>query len=258
MGELSDPTAPIGAEWVYEIHEVGESVSRVEGALQDFNRYLTSQLVRKLVLEKSNIELDGEMRSLGIMFTDSIGFASIAEHLSFHDILTYLNQYFNIVNQAAEETGGILDKYMGDAVLIFWGAPDTTASPARCCVETALPCGERLEVLNQSRKAEGITVRFDICFGFDYGDVVIGTMGAEQRVNFTIPGDRVNLASRIEDINRRYGTRILATRALIESLGDAVSRFLIVKVDTVKYGIAGSSSLWLYQPCRRRLPCYLR
>lgn len=241
----SNPREPIGAGWVYEIHEIGESLSRVEGALQDFNRYVPSKLVRKLVLEKSNIELAGEMRNLGIMFTDIIGFVSITEKLSAHDILTYLNQYFSIVNQAAEETGGILDKYMGDAALIFWGAPDTILSPARCCVETALLCRERLEALNQSWREEGINVQFDTCFGIDYGEVVIGNMGAEQRVNYTILGDRVNLASRIEDINRHYGTRILATRSLIESLGEEASRFLIVKVDIAKLrGISQPAELF--------------
>ena len=230
----SNPDTPIGAGWVHEIHEIGQSLSRVEGALQDFNRYVPSKLVRKLVLEKSNIELDGEMRQLAIMFTDIIGFVSITEKLSAHEILAYLNQYFSIVNQAAETTGGILDKYMGDSALIFWGAPDTIASPARCCVETALLCRKQLETLNQSWKSEGIGLQFDTCIGIDYGEVLIGNMGAKQRVNYTILGDRVNLASRIEGINRRYGTRILATRALIESLGEDASRFLIVKVDKTK------------------------
>lgn len=228
------PQMPVGAQWVREIHEISESLGRVEGALQDFNRYVPSRLVRKLVLEKTKIQLDGEVRNLAIMFTDIMGFVGTTERMSAHSILSHLNQYFSVINDVAELTQGILDKYFGDAALLFWGAPDYSPSPASSCLEAALLCQQRLEALNQHWKQQGEDVEFPTSIGIDYGEVVIGNMGAEQRVNYTIIGDRVNLASRIEAINRRYGTRLLATRALIEALGKDVDRYLIVKIDDAK------------------------
>jgi class 3 adenylate cyclase len=223
--------APIPGRWVHEIHEISDSMERVESGLLDFIRYVPAKLVRKLVLNNDQIRLDGEVRQLAILFTDIIGFTEATASLDPELILQALNEYFTVIHQVAESTQGVLDKYMGDSALLFWGAPDVIDHPARCAVETALCCHRRLEELNLRWEREGRSLRFPTGFGLDHGAVVVGNMGSASRVNYTIVGDHVNLCSRVETVNRRYGTRILATRSLIDALGEERERYLIVKVD---------------------------
>ncbi|MEO1003013.1 MAG: adenylate/guanylate cyclase domain-containing protein [Cyanobacteria bacterium J06638_7] len=227
----SNPPPAITGRWVHEIHEISDSMERVESALVDFNRYVPAKLVRKLVLNSDQIRLDGEVRKLAILFTDIIGFTQITETLDPQLILNALNDYFTVINEAAEATQGVVDKYMGDSALLFWGAPDAIDHPARSAVDAALVCHRRLEQLNERWQREGSALRFPTGFGLDYGSVVVGNIGSASRVNYTIVGDRVNLCSRVETVNRRYGTRILATRSLIEALGAERQRYLIIKVD---------------------------
>jgi len=225
------PGQDVKAQWVREIFEITESLGIVEDALENFNRYVPSKLVRKLVNRQHDLELNGEARHLAIMFTDIIGFAVRSQNLSAAEVLAYLNEYFTEINTIAEETEGVLDKYMGDSALLFWGAPDPIESPARCCVEAALLCKSRLASLNDRWTSQGKGLTFQTSLGIDYGEVLVGNIGATERVNYTIVGDRVTLASRVERLNRTYGTRLLATRALIEALGKDINRYVVVKVD---------------------------
>jgi class 3 adenylate cyclase len=225
------PPPPLKCQWVHEIHQISNALTRVESALVDFNRYVPASLVRKLVVNESAIPLDGEVRDLSIMFTDIIGFTGLTEKLSPETILRALNEYFTIINEAAEHTLGILDKYMGDSALLFWGAPDAIEQPARAAVEAALLCHQWIEALNDRWNEQGSPLRFSTCFGLDHGSVVVGNIGSTTRVNYTIVGDRVNLCSRVETVNRRYGTHILATRSLITALGDDARHYLILKID---------------------------
>jgi class 3 adenylate cyclase len=224
----------IAGQWVVEIHAITATLDNLRGALQEFNRYVPSTLVRRLVSGDGAICLDGETRDLAIMFTDIIGFTSITEHLPDKQTLKLLNEYFTVIHEAARSTEGVLDKYIGDAALLFWGAPDPIEQPARRCVEAALLCLERLDQLNRSWAEAGIETRFQTGFGLDFGDVLVGNMGAPERVNYTIVGDRVNLCSRLEHENRRLGTSVLATRALVDALGEAADAYRIVRIGEVR------------------------
>ena len=226
----SHPQGKVKAQWVKEIFEITESLGVVENALQNFNRYVPSKLVRKLVNRKDSIELNGETRELAIMFTDIVGFVSVTENLPATEVLSYLNEYFTEIHNVSEETQGVLDKYMGDSSILFWGAPDHVDSAACCCVEAALLCSQRLAALNESWREQGRSLRFRTAIGIDYGEVVVGNIGARERFNYTIVGDRVNVASRVETVNRLYGTTVLATRALVDALGQAAADYVIVKV----------------------------
>jgi class 3 adenylate cyclase len=245
------PPPPLKCQWVHEIHEISNSLTRVESALVDFNRYVPASLVRKLVVKESAIPLNGEVRDLAIMFTDIIGFTGLTEKLSPEAILHALNEYFTIIHESAEHTHGILDKYMGDAALLFWGAPDAIEQPARAAVEAALLCYQGIEALNERWNQQGSSLRFSTCFGLDYGSVVVGNIGSTTRVNYTIVGDRVNLCNRVETVNRRYGTHILATRCLITALGAAAEEYLIIKIDDARLrGISEPVELFEIR-CRR-------
>jgi len=220
----------IAAGWIHEIHQIITSLGTVQSALSEFNSYVPCALVRKLVLNRSSLNLSGEIRSLAIMFTDIRDFTGLCESLDPEQVLQLLNQHFSIINEVATVTQGVLDKYIGDSALLFWGAPDSVDYPAVACVEASLHCRERLDGLNVQWKEEGRSVAFHTTFGIDYGSVVVGNIGPRERVNYTIIGDRVNLAQRLESSNRIFGTRILASGDMVQALGPAAANYLIVKV----------------------------
>lgn len=220
----------IAAGWIHEIHQIINSLGTVQSALSEFNAYVPSALVRKLVLNRASLNLSGEIRNMAIMFTDISDFTGLCESLDPEQILQLLNQYFAIINEVATATQGVLDKYIGDSALLFWGAPDSIDYPAVACLEAALRCREQLDALNLQWKQEGSSVVFHTTFGIDYGSVVVGNIGPRERVNYTIIGDRVNLAQRLEYSNRLFGTRILASADMVRALGPAAADYLIVKV----------------------------
>jgi adenylate cyclase len=202
--------------------------------LSEFNAYVPSALVRKLVLNRASLNLSGEIRNMAIMFTDISDFTGLRESLDPEQILQLLNQYFAIINEVATATQGVLDKYIGDSALLFWGAPDSIDYPAVACLEAALRCREQLDALNLQWKQEGGSVVFHTTFGIDYGSVVVGNIGPRERVNYTIIGDRVNLAQRLEYSNRLFGTRILASADMVRALGPAAADLLIVRAGDTK------------------------
>ena len=230
--DFSSETQPIPSHrLIFEIQQISQSLGTLQVALADFSRYVPTSLVRQLVLNRQALHLEGESRPLAILFSDIRGFTTLTENMDPAFTLNLLNQYFGVIHRVATQTQGVLDKYMGDSALVFWGAPDHLNQPARAAVEAALRCQMQLEQLNADWQSQGIDVRFDTCFGLDYGPVVVGNMGPHERVNYTIVGDHVNQAQRLERINRRFGTAILASGAVVAALGDAVDDYLIVAVD---------------------------
>ncbi|MFN9646667.1 MAG: adenylate/guanylate cyclase domain-containing protein, partial [bacterium] len=172
-------------------------------------------------------------------FTDIRNFTGLCESLEPGEMLKLLNQYFAVIHEEASATQGVLDKYIGDSALLFWGAPEPIDQPAQACIEAAIRCRERLDILNDQWQREGVPVSFHTTFGIDYGSVVVGNIGPRERVNFTIIGERVNLAQRLEHSNRLYGTRILASADLVQALGSSSANYLIVKVaDTTLRGFS--------------------
>lgn len=236
---------------IYEIQQISQSLLTLQGALADFSRYVPTSLVRQLVLNRQALNLEGESRQLAIMFTDIRGFTTLTEQMDPSLTLKLLNQYFGVIHSVAAQTQGVLDKYMGDCALVFWGAPDHINQPACAAVDAALSCQTQLNELNADWHAQGINVQFDTCFGLDYGPVVVGNMGPHERVNYTIVGDPVNQAQRLERINRSFGTSTLASGALVAALGAAADDYLLVSVDQAQ--LRGfSTAVEVYEILARR------
>ena len=250
--DFSSDAQPIPSHrLIYEIQQISQSLVTLQAALADFSRYVPTSLVRQLVLNRQALHLEGESRQLAILFTDIRGFTTLTEHMDPAFTLDLLNQYFGVIHRVATQTQGVLDKYMGDSALVFWGAPDYLDHPARAAVEAALLCQAQLEQLNSDWRSQGLDVAFDTCFGLDYGPVVVGNMGPHERVNYTIVGDHVNQAQRLERVNRRFGTTILASGDLVTALGAAADDYLIVAVDQAQ--LPGfSSSVDLFEILARR------
>jgi adenylate cyclase len=202
-----------------------------------FGQYLSPTLVEQLAQNPDKLVLGGEDRTMTIMFSDVRGFTTISE--SFKDDpqgLTHLmNRLLTPMSNAIQARNGTIDKYMGDAIMAFWNAPlDDPNHEANAC-DAALDMLERLESLNAERKQEAEAsgkpfIPIKIGIGVNTGRVTVGNMGSDMRFQYTVLGDSVNLASRIEGQTKSYGVPILIGARTAEAVKD---KFAIVEIDFV-------------------------
>ena len=183
-----------------------------EQAVRMFSRFLDPHLVEQLVDQGQTVEsLSGQMRDISVLFSDIRGFTALSETRPPQEIVALLNHYFSRQVEVIFRHGGTLDKFIGDAIMAFWGAPLDDPDHARHAIDTALEMSEALEQF----KSE-LSIDFDIGIGIHSGPAVVGFIGSEQKLDFTVIGDTVNLASRIEGLTKGV------SRILVSS--DTVSR----------------------------------
>ena len=190
------------------LHQEQEKQSRfIEGA---FSSYLSPDLLKKLMQEPERLALGGEKKELTIFFSDIRSFTSISESMDPQKLIKYLNRYFTPMSDIVMEHQGMIDKYIGDALMAFYNAPVDVKEHAAAACRSSLQMLDELEVLNKAFLEEGLP-RIDVGIGLNTAEVVVGNMGSDKRFNYTVIGDGVNLASRVEGINKNYGTNILIT-----------------------------------------------
>ena len=195
-----------------------------------FSSYLSEELMQELIKNPSSLRLGGERKELSILFSDIRGFTSISESMRPEDLIKLLNRYFTPMTNAVLEKKGMLDKYIGDAVMAFFNAPVDVSDHADKACECALLMIERLGVLNKEFEKEGLP-HIRIGIGINTAEVVVGNMGSDTRFNYTVIGDGVNLASRVEGLNKNYGTTILITEFTVAKLQ---KQFLYRKIEPVQ------------------------
>jgi adenylate cyclase len=188
---------------------------------KQFQSYLSPDLVAKLIKDPSLLKLGGEEKELSIMFTDVRGFTSISEHYGrdVQGLTSIMNRYMTAMTRTILETGGTLDKYIGDAQMAFWNAPLDETKHCKDAVKAALEMLGSLDGFNAGIKEEGVPP-FGMGIGINTGVVVVGNMGSEQRFDYTCLGDAVNLASRLEGQSKNYGVLIVLGPVTAERLGD--------------------------------------
>jgi adenylate cyclase len=187
-----------------------------------FGQYLSPQVIERLVADPDLLTLGGEKRCLSIFFSDVAGFTSISEKLKDDPqaLTALLNDYLSEMTSIIYAHGGTIDKYEGDAIIAFWNAPLDLPDHALQAVRASLACQKKLDEIGpRLAKQAGTTVRARI--GLNTGDVVIGNMGSSQRFNYTFLGDAGNLASRLEGINKLFGTRFLVSSFTKDAAGEA-------------------------------------
>ena len=183
-----------------------------------FGQYLSPEVVRRLLVNPRLVE--PRKTEITVMFSDIRGFTSISEKLDAQELAIFLNQYFSDMTKIVFEQRGTLDKYIGDAVMAFWGAPIEDGEHAAMACRTALRMMSRMHELQKEWKAAGKPL-LDIGIGLNTGVASVGNMGSSLRYGYTALGDSVNLSSRLEGLNKDYGTHILVTETTYQAAKEA-------------------------------------
>ncbi|MBU2630973.1 MAG: adenylate/guanylate cyclase domain-containing protein, partial [Proteobacteria bacterium] len=170
-----------------------------------FNHYLSAQVIDQLIHHPDQLRLGGERRTLSIFFSDLESFTSLSETLEPEALTLFLNQYLTAMTDIIHQEGGTIDKYEGDAIIAFWNAPLETKDHAVKCVRAALRCQERLNQM-QSGFRQQVGRKIFMRIGMNTGPAVVGNMGSHTRFDYTMIGDAVNLAARLESVNKQFGT----------------------------------------------------
>jgi adenylate cyclase len=197
-----------------DVTEVLESMEKAKAAMRVMGKYAPVDLVRRLYREKSEPLLGGEPMEISIMFNDIKGFTTLSEELDPNLLAGLLGIYLDAFSGIIQaETRGTIDKYIGDAIMTIWNAPESVPDHPRMACTAALRC--RDEALSLARKPEwrGLPP-FETRFGLHCANALVGHFGARDRMNYTAIGDAVNLASRLEGLNKQYGTSIIASQTI--------------------------------------------
>jgi adenylate cyclase len=188
-----------------------------EQAVQQFSRFVNPHVVQELVAH-GGLSRSGESRQITVLFSDIRGFTSLSENRSPQEVVSLLNRYFTLQVEVVFRHGGSLDKFIGDCIMAFWGAPLDDPEHARHAVEAALEMSDVLQRFRQELGEQG--ANFDVGIGIHSGPAVVGLIGSEQRREYTAIGDTVNLASRIEGLTKGV-SRILVSAETRKLCGDA-------------------------------------
>jgi len=184
-----------------------------------FQHYVPPAVVEGLVSGADRLRLGGEKRELTVLFSDIRGFTSMSEAMAPEDLVKLMNEYFTAMTDKVFEHRGSLDKYIGDAVMAVYGAPVAEPRHAALACRTALEMLTVLDALKANWRHLGLPA-IDIGVGINTGPMIVGNMGSASRFNYTVVGDSVNLASRIESLNKTYGTSILVSEYTYEVVKD--------------------------------------
>jgi len=185
-----------------------------------FGQYVPPELVDEMAEDPANYSMEGESRDLTILFSDVRGFTTISEGLDPKELSLLMNAFLSPLSQVIYDQRGTIDKYMGDCIMAFWGAPVRDEDHARHGVQSAFAMLDAMEKLRDEFKARGWP-EIQIGIGLNSGKVSVGNMGSKVRLAYTVMGDAVNLASRLEGITKEYGAKIVIgeeTKALVPDL----------------------------------------
>jgi adenylate cyclase len=195
-----------------------------------FSRYVSRSVVDRILADPARAKLGGERKILTVLFSDIRGFSGFSETMGPEELASYLGEYLTPMTELVLESGGTLDKYIGDAVMAIWAAPvDMPDHASRAC-EVALKMQEAVVELNRKWKSEG-KPEIAIGVGINSGPMSVGNMGTSARFDYTVLGDQVNLGARLEGLTKEYGVDILVGEDTAKAAG---GRFVFREVDLVR------------------------
>ncbi len=229
MGEIKNfnlDTAFKSTSIIHEIREMTDALDSMKKGLRSFKKYVPTELVSDLIKLKKEASLEVENRQISILFTDIRDFTSISEKISPDALAGIIGIYFSEMTQAIMTTGGIVDKYIGDAIMALWGTPhDLPDHPFAAC-KAALACRAREVEINKMLAEKGLPTLFTR-MGINTGEALVGNVGYDRRMSYTAIGDSVNLAARLEGINKYYLTVIIISESTYKCVRELVlARFI--------------------------------
>lgn len=190
-----------------------------------FGQYVPTELVAEMARDPQAYSLSGENRMMTVLFSDVRGFTTISEGLDPQQLTALMNEFLTPMTRIIHRNRGTIDKYMGDAIMAFWGAPVADADHARHALEAALEMVASLRSLDEAFKARGWP-QIRIGVGLNTGEMTVGNMGSEFRLAYTVMGDAVNLGSRLESLTKEYGVQIMVSEFTRDAVPDHAFREL--------------------------------
>ena len=221
--------APPVRSLIREIDDLGRSVSTMRTVTQTFSHFVPRRLVERLIETGTPLQLGGVRREVTLLFTDIVNFTEITEKADPARVMQHTSRYFAALSQEIMSHSGTVDKFIGDAIMAFWNAPADDPDHAANACSGALAMLRANRRLNVEFGREGWPAYQTRC-GLHTGEAVVGNIGSEDRMNYTALGATVNLAARLEGLNKNYGTSILVSAALEQRVA---SRFVFRSVDRI-------------------------
>jgi adenylate cyclase len=212
-----------------DVAEVLDSLEQAKTAMRAMSKYVPINLVRQLYHKREEPTLGGQSCELSVMFTDIKDFTAISESLSPDYLAEILGRYLQVMAETIQSERGTVDKYIGDSVMTFWNAPEEVAGHAILACRAAIHCQEALHQLYRS-STWGDAPRFETRFGLHRCVASVGHFGAPDRLNYTAIGDGINLTSRLEGLNKFYGTHIIVSETIYDSAKDEFELRLLDRV----------------------------
>jgi adenylate cyclase len=208
-----------------------------------FGHYVSPRVVNQLIENPSELSLKGEQKNLTVLFSDIRGFTTISEQMSSEQLSSFMNEYLTTMSNCIIEHGGTVDKFIGDAIMAIWGAPLDDKGHALHALRAAMSMMEQLKKARKDYARRGLPV-IDIGIGINTGIMSVGNFGSHERFDYTVMGDNVNLASRLEGANKDYGTNIIVSEFTKNELG---AQFFCRFVDKVR--VKGKNkAVVIYEP----------
>jgi adenylate cyclase len=208
-----------------------------------FGHYVSPRVVSQLIDNPAKLSLKGEQKILTVLFSDIRGFTTISEQMSSEQLSSFMNEYLTTMSNCIIAHGGTVDKFIGDAIMAIWGAPLDDRDHALHAMRAAMSMMDRLKETQQDFARRGLPV-IDIGIGINTGIMSVGNFGSHERFDYTVMGDNVNLASRLEGANKDYGTNVIISEFSKKELGD---HFFCRFIDKVR--VKGKNkAVMIYEP----------
>jgi adenylate cyclase len=203
-----------------------EQLRHKERMRETFGKYVDPRIVEGLI-DRPMLAIDGQRRVMTVLFCDVKGFTGASEGMTPQGLVKVMNRYFSVMSAPIRDHGGVIDKYIGDAIMAYWGPPFTeNADQARLASLAALDMLERVAPLRaefpELLGVRSLPISFDIRIGIATGEALVGSIGSELMMSYTVMGDTVNLASRLEGANKVYGGRVLVSAATVAGADEAI------------------------------------
>jgi adenylate cyclase len=214
---------------IREIASLSRAVDTLDHAVRSFAAFVPVSLVQHLIESEQQLQLGGQSRFLTIMFCDVEAFSTLAESSPSQELLTRISAYLEVVTLAVNEEHGTIDKFIGDAAMAFWGAPAPLNDHVWHACAAAIRISQRMAILNEQWVAQGLAP-LQTRIGIHCDSVMVGNIGSKHRMSYTVMGDAVNLASRLEGMNKEYGTQICVSQSIYREVGE---RLVLRPIDEV-------------------------